>query len=229
MSFVSKSIGNKRLARRTAPADDDNDQETNVGTDLYIIPYTERSIVVMGDTLNHSNALVTLGGKYNTNLRIGQGWIFAKVREDSVRQYIETGEIHPYVYSREDQAKFEKKPNNEAARESGVSEQQLRKLFREFRDAFDVDEEYEGSSIIDVIYQLEEHHLSKTAIKKTAESPKRQPNKRLARKIEPDDEEAEMESEDDDDYEEEEEEDDDDEDDEDDEEEEEEDEDDDEE
>ncbi len=217
MSIVSKS-GNKRLARRAAPApapasdSDDNGKETNIGTDLYIMPYTERSIVVMGDTQNHSNALVTLGGSYNTNLRIGQGWIFAKIREDSVQKYIETGEIHPYVYSKEAQAKFGNKPNNVAAGVSGVSEQQLRKIFREFRDAFDADEEYEGSSIIDVIYQLEEHHLSKTAIKKTTESPKRQPNKRLARKLEvseddeaateseeEEDEELAMESEDDDD------------------------------
>ncbi len=128
------------------------------GTELYIVSYTDKSFVVMGDTLNHSGALVSLGGKYNPNLRIGQGWIFSKIRQESVENYIKTGEIVPYVYSKEDQAKYTKKSTTVRQ----PQQEQLRKLFQDFREAFDPNEEYESSSIIEVIYQLEEKFFMAT-------------------------------------------------------------------
>ncbi len=148
----------KRLATARGSSNELNITQTQGCADLYIMPYTDRSFVVMGDTLNHSNALTSLGGKYNTNLRIGQGWIFAKVREESLRHYIATGEIVPYVYSKEQQAKFAR---SNAAPPPELSKQKLSEVFQDFRDAFDPDEDYEGASIIDVIYQLEEKHLGK--------------------------------------------------------------------
>ncbi len=196
----SKTTGHKRLARKSV-TNDDLRTTVEVGTDLYILNYTERSFVVMGDTLNHSNALVTLGGKYNTNLRIGNGWIFAKVREPSVLKYIETGEVEPYVYSKEDQARFEKRAA-ENAESNGITEQHLRKIFQEFREAFDTNEDYEGHSIIDVIYQLENRHLPCDTIKTTPknktpspEEPTSKKPKRLARTVPESDPESDPESE----------------------------------
>lgn len=205
MAFSVSDGGKKRLARRVSvtPAnnkavkrnDPPKKKVVTGGTNLFITPYTERSFVVMGDTIDHSNALVALGGKYNTGLRIGQGWIFAKVREESVQKYIDTGEIEPYVYSKEDQNKFEQR--NGGSGGGGIGEKQLRTIFRELREAFDTNEDYEGTSIIDVIYQLEERHLPRKEEPKS--SPKQAP-KRLARKQPPqddddDEEEAAMESE----------------------------------
>lgn len=154
MSFSVKKTTKKRLARKLDDSIVDYDQveppqKQEATGELQIINYTDRSIVVIGDTLSHSNALGTLGGKFNPNLRVGQGWIFAKMREDSVRKYIETGEIEPYVY---DKAAYNKKP--------ALNKETLQKLFREFREAFDADEEYEGESIMDVIQQLEDKWMA---------------------------------------------------------------------
>ena len=122
--------------------------------ELTITPYSERSFIVMGSgTHDHSEALVSLGGKY-TQLRIGTAWLFPKIKQETVQHYIDTGEVKPYVYSQSDKDRFERRniPDFDI-------KQKLREIFKEFRDAFDKDEDYEGASIIDVIDQLEEKHL----------------------------------------------------------------------
>lgn len=134
----------KRLARKIQSSTPQNES-----IDLQIIDYTDKSIVVVGDTLTHSNALGTLGGKFNMNLKCGKGWIFSKMRKESVEKYINTGEIEPYVY---DKSAYTKKPI--------ANKDVLQKLFREFREAFDADKDYEGENILDVINQLEEKWLS---------------------------------------------------------------------
>ena len=45
---------------------------------LTIQNYSERSVVVFGeDTKKYKDKLKELGGKYNSNLSIGPGWIFS--------------------------------------------------------------------------------------------------------------------------------------------------------
>nr|QBK87486.1 MAG: hypothetical protein LCMAC201_03960 [Marseillevirus LCMAC201] len=189
MSFsVSKQMP-KRLARKIGHGEDEpvslsESTTVLVVTDLYIMPYTDRSFVVMGETLDHSNALTLLGGKYNTNLRIGQGWIFAKVREESVRKYIESGEIIPYVYTEQDQAKYNQKKVD--TKETVDLSKEFRNLFRELREAFDSDEDYEGKSIIEVIYQLEEKYLPRGVVSikaDTKEIPKTTPENQNLKRI----------------------------------------------
>ena len=46
--------------------------------DLTVEDYSEKSIVVRGDTKEHKDALKQLGGKWNSRLRDGAGWIFSK-------------------------------------------------------------------------------------------------------------------------------------------------------
>lgn len=122
--------------------------------ELTITPYSERSFIVMGSgTHDHSDALVSLGGKY-TQLRIGTAWLFPKIKQETVQHYIDTGEVKPYVYSQSDRDRFDRRNNPDFD-----IKQKLREIFKEFRDAFDKDEDYEGISIIDVIDQLEEKHL----------------------------------------------------------------------
>lgn len=61
--------------------------------DLTIGDYSDKSIVVSGNTRDVKEDLKRLGGKYNAKLRDGPGWIFPKTLEGAVRKYIETGEV----------------------------------------------------------------------------------------------------------------------------------------
>lgn len=147
----------KRLCRRLEGEDEPETPEVessptpNNVSNLYILEYSPKSFVVMGETLTHSQNLGRLGGKYGS-YRYGAGWLFAKVREASVKKYIETGEVEPHVYTKEQREKFEQQKAN------SNSNLDLKRIFRELRSAFDPDEDYEGSAIIDVIQQIEDKY-----------------------------------------------------------------------
>ena len=59
--------------------------------DIILSDYTERSIVVQGDTRKYKEDLKKLGGKYNGNLKNGPGWIFPKTSKDEVNSFINNG------------------------------------------------------------------------------------------------------------------------------------------
>ena len=48
--------------------------------------YTEKSIVVRGNTIPYKNKLLSLGGKWNKMLRGGEGWIFPLTKKSIVEQ-----------------------------------------------------------------------------------------------------------------------------------------------
>jgi hypothetical protein len=50
-------------------------------TGLEIDDYSEKAIVVRGDTKDHNDSLTALGGKWNDRLRDGAGWIFPKTKK----------------------------------------------------------------------------------------------------------------------------------------------------
>lgn len=62
--------------------------------DIKIEEYTDRSIVVNGETRKYKEDLKKLGGKYNGNLKNGPGWVFPKSAENSVKTFIKEGS-HP--------------------------------------------------------------------------------------------------------------------------------------
>lgn len=198
-------MSRKRLARKISVGSSDEEESseesitttqpktptTKIHKDMFIMEYSPKSIVVMGETLDHSKELSALGGKY-TQLRMGMGWLFAKIRQESVENYINTGEVVPYQYTQADRDRFAAR--NEAAKKAsnpspGLDKKMLRKLFKEFREAFDEDEEYDGTSIIEVIYQLEERYMEKLKesvseeAKEESPTPSKKKTKRLARKI----------------------------------------------
>jgi hypothetical protein len=145
---------------------------------LIITPYTDKSFVILGETLEHSTALGQLGGKYNPNLKIGPGWIFSKVREDTVRNYIQTGEIKPYVYTMEDKAKYNKYKQND-------NSVQLKMIFEDLFSAFDSNCEYEGNDIIDVIKKVQQKYLQiqdTPKMQRPQNIEEEKPTKRLAKK-----------------------------------------------
>lgn len=61
--------------------------------ELNVQDYSEKSIVVRGDTKPCKEELKQLGGKYNGNLRGGPGWIFSKRCEAGVLHFVENGTI----------------------------------------------------------------------------------------------------------------------------------------
>ena len=52
---------------------------------MNIEDYTDKSFVVFGETKNYKDALKELGGKYNSNLKVGPGWIFSKANREKVQ------------------------------------------------------------------------------------------------------------------------------------------------
>ena len=60
--------------------------------DISIEQYSERSIVVRGDTRKYKEDLKKLGGKYNSRLRGEPGWIFPKTKEDDINSFIKGGQ-----------------------------------------------------------------------------------------------------------------------------------------
>jgi len=51
-------------------------------------PYSEKSFVVRGDTKPIKEQLTKLHGKWNTNLKGGEGWIFSNKRLDQVQSFL---------------------------------------------------------------------------------------------------------------------------------------------
>jgi len=59
--------------------------------------YSEKAIVVRGDTKDYKEELKQLGGKYNANLRDGAGWIFSKKSQDKVNEFISQTSAKPFA------------------------------------------------------------------------------------------------------------------------------------
>ena len=88
-------------------------------SDIYYEDYSDRSIVVLGETKPHKDNLKSMGGRFNSRLRNGKvGWIFPKKSEDFIKDYIENGKVTVKVISKQsennnvDLKKLEKKVDN---------------------------------------------------------------------------------------------------------------------
>ena len=63
---------------------------------MYCATYTEKSIVVRGDTRDHKEELKTLGGKWNSKLTDNStqeqfgGWIFPTTKQEQVKKWLES-------------------------------------------------------------------------------------------------------------------------------------------
>jgi len=58
---------------------------------LKITDYSDKSIAVVGEgTKKHKDSLKELGGKYNSNLRGGAGWIFSKKSTEEVQEFLKS-------------------------------------------------------------------------------------------------------------------------------------------
>jgi hypothetical protein len=54
-------------------------------TDLRIIHYSDKCVVVVGNTKPNKDRLRAIGGKYNAWLKCGEGWVFPKNKEALIK------------------------------------------------------------------------------------------------------------------------------------------------
>lgn len=54
-------------------------------TDLRIIHYSDKCVVVVGNTKPNKDRLRAIGGKYNAWLKCGEGWVFPKHKEAEIK------------------------------------------------------------------------------------------------------------------------------------------------
>lgn len=119
---------------------------------LFLIPYSEKSFVVTGDTIKHANALQKLGGRYNPSLKIGCGWIFCNQRKEIVEHYIKTGEIK-FI-------KIEPTKKIESPKKNEKSELDLASIFFDLKNGFDEGEDYTGASVLEFISQIQDKYTT---------------------------------------------------------------------
>ena len=60
--------------------------ETIKAKGLQIIDYSEKAIAIVGETRAIKETLKTLGGRFNSHLSCGAGWIFSKAKETTLRE-----------------------------------------------------------------------------------------------------------------------------------------------
>ena len=63
-----------------------NKTETIEAKGLQIINYSEKAIAIVGDTRAIKDTLKSLGGRFNSHLSCGAGWIFSKTKEATLRE-----------------------------------------------------------------------------------------------------------------------------------------------
>lgn len=59
-------------------------KEDKIKEELHIKKYSEKSFAIYGNTKEHKDKLKELGGKFNSNLKDGPGWIFSNNNSEKV-------------------------------------------------------------------------------------------------------------------------------------------------
>ena len=77
---------NRGISLYTKPEPKQNKTETIEAKGLQIIDYSEKAIAIVGETRAIKETLKTLGGRFNSHLSCGAGWIFSKTKEATLRE-----------------------------------------------------------------------------------------------------------------------------------------------
>lgn len=64
---------------------DDIIGEDKPQSDIAIVHYSDKCVVVIGNTKPKKDSLKALGGKFNPYLKCGEGWVFPKHKEAEIR------------------------------------------------------------------------------------------------------------------------------------------------
>lgn len=81
-----------RLASKDKPGKNPETATMEISSDasgqpsVRIVEYSDKAIVVVGDTRPIAEKLKTLGGRFNARLSCGPGWIFSRRREADIRK-----------------------------------------------------------------------------------------------------------------------------------------------
>jgi hypothetical protein B2_14232 len=70
------------------PEKKENTSLDTAALEIQIIDYSEKAIAVIGNTKPIANKLQEIGGRFNSHLSCGPGWIFSKKREEMVRSIL---------------------------------------------------------------------------------------------------------------------------------------------
>ncbi len=67
-----------------------------LGPNLSLVEYSAKSVAVIGDTKPNKDALKELGGKWNSRLKCGPGWIYPKTKVDEIiKRMMRSGSSSP--------------------------------------------------------------------------------------------------------------------------------------
>ena len=77
---------NREISLYTKPEPKQTKTETIEAKGLQIIDYSEKAIAIVGETRAIKETLKTLGGRFNSHLSCGAGWIFSKTKEATLRE-----------------------------------------------------------------------------------------------------------------------------------------------
>lgn len=58
------------------------------GERLELVGYSEKAVAVIGDTKDYKEQLKAMGGKFNSRLTCGPGWVFSRRKEAELREFI---------------------------------------------------------------------------------------------------------------------------------------------
>ena len=148
-------------------------------TELVLEDYSEKAIVVRGDTKTHKDALTKLGGKWNAGLRGGGGWIFPKKKEADVAKYVNNPDSAPKTTkatslpslptsgATSDLAKEVAKLSKKISKMNDLYEKLIKHLIPED----DEDEEEEVEEKLEVV--LEEEEVEEEVVVKEEKKPRK--------------------------------------------------------
>ena len=77
---------NRGISLYTKPEPKQNKTETIEAKGLQIIDYSEKAIAIVGETRAIKETLKACGGRFNSHLSCGAGWIFSKAKEATLRE-----------------------------------------------------------------------------------------------------------------------------------------------
>ena len=77
---------NRGISLYTKPEPKQSKTETIEAKGVQIIDYSEKAIAIVGETRAIKETLKTLGGRFNSHLSCGAGWIFSKTKEATLRE-----------------------------------------------------------------------------------------------------------------------------------------------
>lgn len=125
---------------------------TNIN--INIDSYSERAIVLRGDTEVHKEPLKALGGKWNARLRDGPGWIFPKTKQQEIENWIASGQLPTGTVVRSSSYKEEHtSPTNQSSSSSAT---ELR-LLREIKQLSTM--VYRIEKLIMQLHPVQSHHV----------------------------------------------------------------------